>query len=302
MNVFRSIFSATSSRLLPQPGTDAGPAAADWPPPGHFYSPVVDFAAIEQCRARVFDADTPVHGIDMHDGEQTACLRELAAFYDALPFGDEPEPGLRYHYRNPTFGHADGIILATMIRKLRPKRIIEVGSGHSSCVILDVNERFSANAIECSFIDPHTELVRSLFKPQDFSRVKIIDSAVQNVGTELFQQLEANDILFIDSTHVSKCDSDVNHHLFRILPALSSGVVIHFHDIFFPFEYPEDWVLRLRRSWNEIYALRAFLMHNDKYRITLFNSYIWQKHRDLVEQLMPKFSRNSGGSLWLTKV
>ena len=280
----------------------APPPEADWPPPGHFYSPVIDTAEIGRNRARIFDAQSPVHDIDMREAGQLECLRQLAAFYADLPFADELRPGLRYNYRNPAFGHGDGIILATMIRKLGPRRIIEVGSGYSSCAIMDVNEHFFGNAIECSFIDPHAELARSLFKPEDFERVTIMQSAVQDVDTALFQTLQAGDILFIDSTHVSKCDSDVNHHLFRILPALRSGVVIHFHDIFHPFEYPEKWVMGEKRSWNEIYALRAFLMHNARYQITFFNSFLWQCHGELVQSLMPDFAKNSGGSLWLTKM
>src|SRR6185295_14291779 len=118
-------------------------------------------------------------------------------------------------------------------------------------------------------IEPYPDLVKRLLRPDDFDRVQFIRSLVQDVPLKIFDVLEANDILFIDSSHVCKVGSDVYHELFRILPRLRPGVIIHFHDIFWPFEYPEDW-LREGRAWNELYLMRAFLQHNEAYEILLF--------------------------------
>jgi hypothetical protein len=304
---FRRLIDLFESPLMNHSSEEAGPAVvpvapATWVPPGHFYSPIVDVQALRERAAVVFDPQAPVPQIDLRLPEQLALFRQLAAYYPDLPFGDAPGNGLRYGYVNAAFSYGDALILATMIRHWRPRRIIEVGSGHSSCVTLDINERYFGNAIDCTFIEPYPELLRSLVKPEDLERVEIIDMPVQGVATERFAALEAGDILFIDSTHVTKSDSDVNHHFFRILPALKDGVIVHFHDIFYPFEYPPNWFFDENRSWNELYLLRAFLMYNRSFEVMFFNDCFRQKHRDVVAELMPKFLLNTGGSFWMRKV
>jgi hypothetical protein len=104
----------------------------------------------------------------------------------------------------------------------------------------------------------------------------------------------------VDSTHVAKVGSDVNHILFEVLPSLRSGVYVHFHDIYFPFEYPKEWVYQ-GRAWNEAYVLRAFLQHNDAYEIVLFGSFLSAFHRPWLAERMPLVARNPGSSLWLRK-
>jgi hypothetical protein len=112
--------------------------------------------------------------------------------------------------------------------------------------------------------------------------------------------LEAGDVLFVDSTHVAKAGSDVNHIFFRVLPALKPGVIIHFHDIFHPFEYPREWFFNGNRSWNELYLLRAFLMNNASYRVLFFNSWFAHKHPECRE-VLPNFWKNPGGGFWMRK-
>ncbi|MBI3515383.1 MAG: class I SAM-dependent methyltransferase, partial [Proteobacteria bacterium] len=270
-----------------------------WVPPGHYYSPIVDPAELRTRFAQVFDADAPLPGIELGLEAQVALLRRLAAHYPDLPFGDRPVDGLRYGYDNANFAHADAILRACMIRELQPRRIVEVGCGHSSAVILDVNERFFGGAIACTFIEPHPELLRALVKPGD--RFSLLDQPVQDVDPALFESLEAGDFLLIDSTHVSKAGSDVNHHVFKILPALAPGVVVFFHDVFNGFEYPPGWFFDENRSWNEIYLLRAFLAYNREYEIVLFTEALEHHHPGLIATLMPLAAKNLGGSLWLRR-
>jgi hypothetical protein len=125
---------------------------------------------------------------------------------------------------------------------------------------------------------------------------------VQEVSLSVFEVLRNGDFLFIDSSHVMKTGSDVCHELFEILPRLAPGVFIHFHDMLWPFEYSEDWVLRENRSWNELYALRAFLTFNDRFEIVFFNDYFQRFNEPLIQATYPLFLRNSGGSLWLRKL
>ena len=244
-----------------------------------------------------------ITGIELNENEQISLLKTMAENYRTIPFSDEKQPNLRYYYNNGFYCQSDGIFLHLMIRHFKPKRIVEVGSGFSSACMLDTNELFFDNSIRLTFIEPYPDRLYSLFKEKDKVQHKTIDSMLQNVDVALFDQLEPNDILFIDSTHVSKTDSDVNRVIFDILPRLKKGVLIHFHDIFFPFEYPKNWVLQWNGfGWNEDYILRAFLMYNDRYRIVMFNTFLETFHKDWFRQYMPDCLKDEGGSFWLQKM
>ena len=176
-----------------------------------------------------------------------------------------------------------------------------MGSGYSSCVTLDVNEIYFSNQIDCTFIEPYPELLYSLVKEQDKERITILPNKLQDIDVSLFQTLEENDILFIDSSHVSKINSEVNYLFFEILPRLRKGVYIHIHDIFYPFEYPMKWIYE-GRFWNEDYMLRNFLAFNDSFEIVQFNAFLKRFHTPLINKLMPLFLENSGSSIWLKKI
>ncbi len=136
-----------------------------------------------------------------------------------------------------------------MLRILSPKKFIEVGSGFTSAVTLDTNEFYLDNKIELTFIKPNANLLKSILKKTD--NINLIEKGLQDVPLDVFEQLESGDVLFIDSTHVSKIGSDVNYLFFEILPRLKKGVYIHLHDIFYPFEYPKQWILD---GMNSIYS------------------------------------------------
>jgi hypothetical protein len=123
---------------------------------------------------------------------------------------------------------------------------------------------------------------------------------LQHVPLHIFDQLEPRDILLIDSTHVSKLDSDVNYIFFEILPRLKPGIVVHLHDIYAGFEYPDTWV-KEGRAWNESYLLRAFLQYNEHFRILLFVSYMQNLHEVWFRQHMPDTLLRKGGCFWMEK-
>ncbi len=270
-------------------------------PPGHFYSPLPSIDAVRGEEARLFAAaGREIAGVDMREAEQLALLRAFEPFYQEMPFGPDRKDGWRYYFENPAYSYSDAVFLYCMIRSCQPRHIIEVGSGFSSCVTLDTNERYFGNSIETTFVEPYPDLLHSLLKPGDRERARIIPARLQDVPLEEFDGLEANDILFIDSTHVAKIGSDVNYILFEILPRLSQGVYVHFHDIFFPFEYPREWIYE-GRAWNECYVLRAFLQYNSSFSIVLMNTFLQHFHRDYFADHMPLCLKNTGGSIWLRK-
>jgi hypothetical protein len=188
-----------------------------------------------------------------------------------------------------------------MLGHLHPQRLIEVGSGASSAVALDTFDQFFRERPQCIFIDPYPASLHSFLTEHDAETVEIIATGVQDVPPRKFEDLQQNDVLFIDSTHVVKTGSDVLYVLFEILPRLQSGVVVHFHDVFYPFEYPREWVLVRNYSWNEAYALRAFLMGNQDWDIIFFNDYFVRAERDLIKRDAPEVLQNPGGGLWLLR-
>jgi hypothetical protein len=272
-----------------------------WVPPGHYYSPIPSLEEIKLKEERVFqDIPKELIGINLNESRQISLFQEFIQYYKDLPFDAHKKEDLRYFFDNPAYSYSDAIFLYCMIRHAQPKKVIEVGSGYSSCVTLDVNELYFNEKISCTFIEPYPELLLSLIKDRDKDKVEIISTNIQDVKLDRFLELSAGDILFIDSTHVSKVNSDVNYILFEILPNLSSGVYIHFHDIFYPFEYPKDWIYE-GRSWNEDYILRSFLMYNNQFEIVLFNTFLEYFHEDMFIAEMPLCMENKGGSLWIKK-
>ena len=188
-----------------------------------------------------------------------------------------------------------------MIRHLKPQKIIEIGSGFSSAVILDTNEIFMDSSIKCDFIEPYPERLEALLKSSDKENIRIHKKRLQQIPLEFFEELNENDILFIDSTHVSKLNSDVNYIIHHLLPALPKGVYIHFHDVFYPFEYPLNYLLE-GKSWNEQYILRAFLEYNKDFKIMLFNTYLENMYEAEIRSRFPLLYKNTGGSIWLKKI
>lgn len=280
-------------------GMPAQAAPMLWPP-GQYYSPVPDTAEVRAREGRVFAVPRKVPGVDLREHEQLQLVQELSTHLPDQPFTARPTPGLRYHFDNDYFSYGDGVVYYALLRLLRPRRVVEVGSGYSSALLLDVNERFLDGAVRCSLIDPYPERLLGLLRPADRTRVELLTSRVQDVDLEVFAGLEAGDVLFIDSSHITKTASDVNRLFFEVLPNLSPGVFVHVHDILYPFEYPREWVYA-GRAWNKSYLLRAFLMFNDAFRIRLFNSFLARFRCDLRASALSPWERNPGGSIWLER-
>ena len=217
-------------------------AACGCAPPGHFYSPIPAMEDVLRYQGRIFDRSLPeIPGVDLNVAGQLRLLGELSAYYAEVPFPRQPTEGIRYYFENDFYSYGDAIFLYGMIRHAQPRRIIEIGSGFSSAVMLDTNERFFGNRIRLTFVEPEPGRLCSLLKEGDRVTTEILTMPVQDVELARFRRLEAGDILFVDSSHVVKVGSDVSCILFDIIPHLSPGVLVHFHDMFYPYEYPHAW-------------------------------------------------------------
>jgi predicted O-methyltransferase YrrM len=264
--------------------------------PGHYYSPILNISEFKKNKL-IFDEE--LLDIQLNETLQLETWNSISKYFEyKIPDSVKGE-SLRYKFDNIWYANTDGIILYGILRYFNPKKIIEVGSGFSSALMLDTNEFSFDNQIDLTFIEPFPSRLNSLLKEKDKKQVVILEKNVQTVDLNIFKKLEANDILFIDSSHVSKTNSDVNFLFFKVFPILSSGVIIHIHDVFYPFEYRYDWI-ESGRQWNEIYLLRAFLQNNENYEIILFTDFIQQKHPVLLgknENLKIK----NGNSIYLRK-
>ena len=267
---------------------------------GHYYSPIVDPRQVIKYVSQ-YAADRP-QDIAEVDLSLEAMLdfwnRNLAVIQSQQLFNEISEKN-RFYYPNDMFSVGDAILLGTMIQSNRPKKIIEVGSGYSSACMLDSIQNNGLNDCKLICIEPDPIRLNAILKPSDYETVTAIERPVQEIDLTVFADLEANDILFIDSSHVLKTGSDVHYELFHILPVLKPGVFVHFHDIPYPFEYTNDWIFELNRSWNEVYALRAFLMYNSHFEVLFWNSFFAKYHPDHIEATCPLFLTHPGGSIWL---
>lgn len=256
--------------------------------PGHFYSPLTTRRDVDRALGW-----TGAPGVDLAEKEQLALAARLA------PVLTESSAGPRYLAANSMYGPADAAVYRGMLRELRPARVIEVGSGYSTAVVLDEADReadLAPLAVTC--VEPFPDRLLGLLKPADSHRVRLIRQPVQEVDLAVYTALGPKDILFIDSTHVVKPGSDVVWLLLHVLPQLAPGVVVHIHDVFWPFDYPAQW-LREGRDWTEAYLVHAFLIGNTAWEIMFFSSWFWHCHHGLVPAAL---AAEEPGSLWLRKV
>lgn len=188
-----------------------------------------------------------------------------------------------------------------LMRAFRPRNIIEVGSGYSSLLMADVNQRFLDGSANIVCIEPYPREFLARGIP---GLSKVLVQRVQDVPLDSFESLDENDILFIDSSHVGKTGSDVNYLFFEVLPRLRRGVVIHVHDIFLPADYQQDWAITENRSWNEQYLLRALLMYSNRFIPYFGCNYAWLQHRERVIAALnlPSGAGFGGGSFWFRRI
>lgn len=278
-----------------------------FPPFGHFYSLYPDLHMVDKKHEEIWQYSTSGDFSDavfINEEKQCAVLESMNSMYESFPdfpsYGSHGDNKYRYRKGNSAIGISDSMVLHFMIRLLKPKHYIEVGSGFSSALALDTNEYFLEQSVDMKFIEPYPELFYSLLKKEDVRENLMIPKGLQDIPLSYFDVLEENDILFIDSTHVSKFGSDVNYLFFHILPRLKKGVYVHLHDILYPWQYPAHWIKK-GMGWNEMFLLRAFLQYNKDWEIVFFNHYMAFTHPELYHEEWRKIPDLGGGSFWMKK-
>ena len=273
--------------------------------PNHYYQPIPDLTTLND---DVWDRNSSLFGIDIHEEEQIKLLSEFKnkykAEYEKIPLYNPGSP-YEYYYMNKSFELIDGVIFYCMLRHFRPKNVIEIGSGNSTLLIAQAllqNEKEYQNKTKFVAYEPYpNEILKKGFP----GLTKLETTRIEEIPLEVFSNLDENDILFIDSSHVLKIGSDVQYEYLELLPRLNKGVIVHVHDIFLPKEYPQNWVRKKCRFWNEQYLLHAFLMFNEKYDVLWAGNYMHINHLDILEESIPMlkmYAENPGvGSFWFQR-
>jgi predicted O-methyltransferase YrrM len=268
---------------------------------GDFSSPLPDISEgqLFATTASNKPADN-IAGIDLRADSQQRLLMMMVDMYPEFDWSEHRIPGRRFHFDQNWYAQADSICLYSMLRLFRPRRVVEIGSGFTSALMLDVNERFLGRKTHLTFVDPCADRLNLVLSPNDKKQVRIIRERAQDAPAEIFTELEKGDFLFIDSSHVSKVGSDVNFLIFEVLPNLPIGTFVHFHDVFWPFEYPAKWIAE-GRSWNEAYLVRAFLAFNDSFEIVFWTPFVALRWTDIIKERMPAYLIDTGAAIWVRR-
>lgn len=271
--------------------------------PVHFYEPIPD---TRQIPSRIWNQPSEMIGVNFEPERYLELLKQFSTTYcdeyNSFPLeldGDES----RFFLKNGFIGPGDAEVLYCMVRELKPQRVFEIGSGYSTLLIRqagDKNRFFGEMPLEITCIDPYP---RPFIKSGHTQQWTIISNPLENFDWNFFGQLERNDILFIDSSHVIRIGGDVLDIILEILPRLRKGVLIHIHDIFLPEHYPDLWVLGEKRFWTEQYLLHAFLAFNKEFSILWPGAYMRLNFGQKCEEAFPSFRCNQTwmGSFWLLR-
>ena len=264
--------------------------------PVHFYQPLPDTRTLPES---LWQSERATPGIEWNEAVQLQLLTKefpkLQDEYNALPAGPTADP-FQFHFNAGLFDGTDALALYCMVRHFRPATVLEIGSGMSSLLTAQAVRKNGNTSLIC--VEPYpNEQLRQGFP----GLTRLIVEQVQQVDMGTFESLRANDILFIDSSHVSKIGSDVNYLFLEVLPRLRPGVIVHVHDIFLPLEYRRDWVKEEFRFWNEQYLLQAFLIFNSQFEVIFANSFLGKRHADEMRATFPKSPWWGGGSFWMRR-
>lgn len=270
--------------------------------PNHFYQPIPDTAKLDDS---LFDRDFDMPGVDMNDSGQIEFLQKVCMpyrdEYDQFPPQATDNP-FQFHFGQPMFRMVDAEALHCVVRHFKPKRIIEIGSGHSTLITSAAGVRNAAEGhpVRLTCIEPFPGPLLLQGVP---GLENLIQLPVESVDPAVFAELGANDILFIDSSHVLRIQNDVYREFIEILPRLAPGVLVHVHDIFLPREYPKTWIKDSHFFWTEQYLLQAFLAFNSAFHVLFGACYMHLKHGEHLKRAFRSYDSASvlPGSFWMRR-
>ena len=260
-----------------------------------YYSPIPDWTRLP---AEVWTQRDPMRGIRFDLDAQLALLQaELSPLLKA--FAPDEQIGAQYRYTlgNPSYPIADARLLFAMVRWLKPRSVIELGSGQTSRVISHACRLNAAEGQASTFrvFDPFPTAIDDGLP----GLTELVRVGTQDVPEDIFAGLGSGDVLIVDTTHTVKLGSEVNRIILRLLPLLASGVYVHFHDICLPYEYPRYLYEEYALYWAEQYLLQAFLSMNPSFEVICAVHALCRDRADAVSEVGLGYHGETGGAFWI---
>jgi predicted O-methyltransferase YrrM len=250
----------------------------------HYYEPQFCHSA----PLRDFCEDRDLPAIDWNVIGQLEMLERFEFSAELANIPQQKPKDLGFYLNNGSFESGDAEVWYQFVRTLKPKRIIEIGSGNSTLMAIDAIEKNRQD--DRDYRCEHVCIEPYEMPWLEESGVAVVRERVETLETSFFCQLEENDILFIDSSHMIRPQGDVVFEILELLPSLKKGVIVHLHDIFSPKNYLKQWLQDQVRFWNEQYLLEAFLSHNDSWEILAALNYLHHNHYERLKSVAPQLT------------
>ena len=263
----------------------------------HYYEPQFNY----QTLGKYLSQDRILPGLDWNIASQLERLNSFTYAHELSEIPTKKGNKLDFYLGNGSFESGDAEYWYQLIRSVKPKRIIEVGSGNSTLMAIKAiqSNRKEDTDYECQHICIEPYEMTWL----EDTGVSVVRQCVENIDVAFFKSLEENDILFIDSSHIIRPQGDVLFEYLELLPTLNEGVIVHLHDIFSPKNYPSQWLKEQVRFWNEQYLLEAFLSHNEHWKIIGSLNYLHHNHHEALKVAAPFLTpEREPGSFYIQKV
>ncbi len=259
----------------------------------HYYDPKFEYSKDE----KDFYLNRNLKSIELKEQNQLKLLEKLNFKNELLQLNlSQGSKNYNFKFNNGSFEKGDAEMYYQMIRYFKPKKIIEVGCGHSTLIAMEAakkNENENTKtSIKC--IEPYENLWLEKFD------LEILREPLEKSKLNWSEELIENDIFFLDSSHIIRPDGDVLKFYLEILPNLKKGVIIHIHDIFTPKNYLPNWTFDKIRLWNEQYLLEGILANSNKYEILLSLNYLKNNHFENFKNICPYLENTTEpGSIYL---
>lgn len=247
----------------------------------HYYEPLFNSSAL----TTPLDAERDLPGIDWNVEGQLDLLRQFTFSAELSGIGSQKIDDTTFHFGNGAFESGDAEFLYNMIRTKKPRRIFEIGSGNSTLIARHA-------VIRNQHEDPKYQCKHICIEPYEMpwlerTGVTVVREKVESMSPTFFDELDRNDLLFIDSSHIIRPQGDVLFEYLTLLPRLKKGVVVHVHDIFSPRDYLAEWVKDEVKLWNEQYLLEAFLTCNSQWKVIGALNYLKHNHYEAFGRTAP---------------
>lgn len=262
----------------------------------HYYEPLFQ----EKHLKRPLDMPRHLPGLNLNIASQLDLMKKMnfSSELVEMKLDHKHQNVMNFSLGNYTFEAGDAEFLYSFIRHLKPSKIIEIGSGNSTKIghaALKKNREENKKAFEHICIEPY-----EMPWLEQFSEIRVTRKLIEDIDFDWKNELQAGDILFIDSSHIIRPQGDVLTEYLEILPQLNSGVYIHIHDIFTPRDYLKSWIVNDVRFWNEQYLLEAILSNGNRYEIVASLNHLQHEHFEALKEICPYLKQsNEPGSFYI---